>query len=148
MEDKIKMLLNENSNCFEAISKVYDDVLSGKIDIEKIKYFMSPYCKKIQDNLKELKSLYKDDKLRIYCLNGAIRKYFDNHPDIELVRAKELMPSFVKNHIFNKDDPARPGKSLRAFLRKLDKKGRLNEIPYVFADRKKRNINWYFKRIG
>lgn len=78
-------------------------------------------------------------------INNVIKGYFEFNPQILKVRAKDLMPYFIKAGIFNKDH--RNGKPIRDVLRDLDENNQLGMIPYVFPERKAKNTNWFFKRL-
>lgn len=80
-------------------------------------------------------------------INNVIDEYFKSHPEVESVKSLVLMPEFVAAGIFEKDDPKRKGLAIRNVLRDLDKNNQLDQIPFVFPDRKKKNTNWFFKRI-
>ena len=59
--------------------------------------------------------------------------------------AKEFMPLFIENGIFNKD--YREGLPIRKVLRALDTENSLDKIPYVHAERKSKITNWYFRPL-
>lgn len=54
------------------------------------------------------------------------------------------MSYFVKAGIFPKDQKG--GLPIRDILRKLDKEKKLHLIPFVSAERKQVNVNWFFQR--
>ncbi|MEQ8219369.1 MAG: hypothetical protein RH981_14120 [Arenibacter sp.] len=64
----------------------------------------------------------------------------------EKVPAKDLMPLFIKKGIFPKDH--RNGLPIREILRKLDRSHQLHLIPYVYPERKAKNTNWFFAKVG
>lgn len=78
-------------------------------------------------------------------INKVIKTYFEKNSNIQKVLAKDLMPDFIKAGIFNSDQ--RDGLPIRKELRKLDSKKQLSLIPYVLAERKSKNTNWYFVNI-
>lgn len=41
---------------------------------------------------------------RISSINSVLRDYFAKHPQSGMILAKEFMPLFIKNGIFNKDN--------------------------------------------
>lgn len=86
----------------------------------------------------------KPQLTKIELINRLIWDYFKINPNTELIPAKDLMPEFVDAGIFKLD--VKDGKPIRDILRGLDKEGRLNEIPFVHPERKRKNTNWYFKR--
>lgn len=79
---------------------------------------------------------------RIHRINQVLEVYFKHNP--YKIQAKDLMPLFIKNGIFEKDDKDRPGLPIRTLLRKLDKGNELKRIPYIVAERKDKNTNWFF----
>lgn len=83
---------------------------------------------------------------RIHRINQVLEDYFKHNPN--KVQAKELMPLFIKNGIFAKDNKDTPGLPIRNLLRKLNKNNELKRIPYVIAEHKTKNINWYFAPIA
>lgn len=83
---------------------------------------------------------------KIARINQVLEKYFNQHPGSGRIPAKDFMPYFIKEGIFVKDQSN--GLPIRAFLRNLDEKRQLNKIPYVIADRKAANTNWYFAPVG
>lgn len=83
---------------------------------------------------------------RIHRINQVLEDYFKHNPN--KIQAKELMPLFIKNGIFAKDNKDRPGLPIRNLLRKLDKDNKLTRIPYIVAERKDKNTNWFFAPIA
>lgn len=81
---------------------------------------------------------------KINKINQVVKDYFDKNSSVSEIRAKELMPNFVKAGIFTED--VKNGLPLRKILRKLDEQNQLHLIPFVYADRKEKNVNWYFRR--
>lgn len=75
-------------------------------------------------------------------INNAIAAYFVKYPSPSKVAAKDLMPFFIKQGIFEKDH--RNGLPIREILRELDRKKQLHLIPSVLAERKTVNTNWFF----
>lgn len=86
--------------------------------------------------------------VNIKLINQVVKSFFEKHAKEERILAEDLMPNFVKAGVFPSDDFDRPGKPLRDLLRKLDKQNHLHLIPYIYADRKKINTNWYFRRTS
>lgn len=82
------------------------------------------------------------DRNKIYQINKAVSAYFAKYPSTTKVAAKDLMPFFIKEGIFNKDH--RNGLPIREILLELDKKKQLHLIPSVLAEHKKINTNWFF----
>lgn len=82
---------------------------------------------------------------RILRINSVLQDYFIKHPQSGMVLAKEFMPLFIKNGIFNKD--YREGLPIRKVLRALDTENSLDKIPYVHAERKSKITNWYFRPL-
>lgn len=81
---------------------------------------------------------------KISQINAVIKFFFEKNKLTSEILAKELMPNFVKVGIFVED--VKNGLPLRKILRKLDEQNQLHLIPFVYADRKAKNINWYFRR--
>lgn len=88
--------------------------------------------------------MQQEDRAKI--INEAIEKYFRRNTSVSKVMAKDLMPLFIKEGIFEKDH--RSGLPIRNLLRDLDKANQLNLIPSVLAERKLKNTNWYFLKQG
>jgi len=82
---------------------------------------------------------------KITAINEVIKLYFEHFKTQNQVAAKDLMPYFIQAGIFAKDQ--KNGLPIRSVLRDLDKKNQLHLIPYVYADRKSGNTNWFFQRI-
>ena len=81
---------------------------------------------------------------KISQINTVLKSYFDKNVSVSEIRAKDLMPNFVKEGIFVED--VKNGLPLRKILRKLDEQNQLHLIPFVYADRKAKNVSWYFRR--
>ena len=82
---------------------------------------------------------------RISSINSVLRDYFAKHPQSGMILAKEFMPLFIENGIFNEDN--KKGLPIRKVLRALDAENSLNKIPYVHAERKLKITNWYFRPL-
>lgn len=82
---------------------------------------------------------------RIRLINETLAEYYKTHSD--KVPALDFMGRFVKRGIYNKDTDI-PGSPLRKLLRKLDSEHRLNDIPYLIAERKPSITKWYFAPVG
>jgi len=83
---------------------------------------------------------------KIREINEVIDAYFAEHKDVNQVLAKDLMPKFIEADIFPKDCTAR-GLPIREILVKLNSENKLNRIPSVFPDTRKKNTYWYFRRV-
>lgn len=81
-------------------------------------------------------------KERIQKINKALEEYFENSNNPRIVRAKELVGLFIERGAFGQN--ARDGLPLRKFLRMLRDEKKLSAIPYVKADKKGTNTNWFF----
>jgi len=79
---------------------------------------------------------------KIAQINTVLKTYFEMHPTSDRILAKEFMPQFIKAGIFVKDEKG--GLPIRKILRALDKAKQLHRIPFVIAERKPKNTNWYF----
>lgn len=89
-------------------------------------------------------SKYLQSISKIDNINSVIKLYFTQNVLESKISAKDLMPQFINAGIFDKDE--KNGLPIRKILRELDKTNNLSMIPYVFADRKVTNTNWYFQR--
>jgi len=74
-------------------------------------------------------------------INRVLESYFALNKSVSILPAKDLMPYFIKAGIFPKDE--KNGLPIRKILRKLDAAKQLALIPYVVADRKAVNTNWF-----
>lgn len=83
---------------------------------------------------------------KIYEINKAIDEYFKLNQSVDEIRPKDLMPLLIKNGVFEIDH--RNGLPLRKILRELDSRDQLYLIPSLYADRKKTNTYWYFRRYN
>jgi len=79
-------------------------------------------------------------------INKVIKTYFEKNSNIQKILAKDLMPNFINAGIFEADH--RNGLPIRKVLRDLDSKNKLSLIPYVLAERKSVNTNWYFVNVA
>jgi len=75
-------------------------------------------------------------------INEVIKAYFERYKNVQKVQAKELMPDFIKAGVFKSDQKG--GLPIRRLLREFDSNGKLHLIPYVLAERKSVNTNWFF----
>lgn len=83
---------------------------------------------------------------KLFRINQVLERYFQQHPNSGRIMAKDLMPTFIREGVFSKDH--RNGLPIRKVLRELDKKKQLHKIPYVIADRKAVNTNWFFAPVN
>jgi hypothetical protein len=81
---------------------------------------------------------------KIGRIDQIVRDYFDAHPSLKEIAAKELMPLFIEKGIFLKNH--RDGLPIRNLLRDLDAKNKLHLLTHVKVDRKVSNRNWYFSK--
>lgn len=79
---------------------------------------------------------------KIDQINAVLSDYFAKHPTAGLIPAKDFMPQFIRAGIFVKDEKG--GLPIRKILRAFDKAKHLYLIPFVIAERKPKNTNWYF----
>lgn len=79
---------------------------------------------------------------KIHLINSILSEYFANPYNPRKIQAKELMPLFIQKGVFNAD--RKNGLPIRQLLRKLDENNQLGMIPFVLAERKSMNTNWYF----
>ena len=83
---------------------------------------------------------------KITQINQVLKEYFENNSSVKEIPAKDMMPYFILAGVFTKD--SKNGLPIRTLLRKLDEKNELHKIPFVRADRKDVNTNWFFQRNG
>lgn len=81
---------------------------------------------------------------KITQINLVLKTFFENNTTVFEVPAKDVMPEFIKAGIFKQDQ--KNGLPIRKLLRKLDENNQLHLIPYVYADRKAVNVNWFFRK--
>lgn len=79
---------------------------------------------------------------QISLINKILEEYFANPENPRKIKAKELMPRFIECGVFSEDKSK--GLLIRKLLRKLDKENSLDSIPFVLAERKTENTNWFF----
>jgi hypothetical protein len=79
---------------------------------------------------------------KIHRINQVLRDYFAKHKSGSPVPAKQFMTAFIQAGIFTGD--SKEGLPIRTLLRKLDANKQLQHIPYVIAERKQQNTNWFF----
>lgn len=81
---------------------------------------------------------------KISQINQVLKEYFDVNKSVGIIPAKDMMPYFILAGVFEKDN--KNGLPIRAILRRLDANNQLHQIPFVYAERKTANTNWYFQR--
>lgn len=74
----------------------------------------------------------------------VIQSFFEKEKLID-VKPKDLMPILIEKGFFKKDH--RDGLPLRAILRDLDRRDELYLLPQVRADRKEKNVSWFFNEL-
>ena len=77
-------------------------------------------------------------------INQVLQSYFEENKSVKIIPAKDMMPYFILAGVFTKDE--KNGFPVRNVLRRLDKNNQLHLIPYVYAERKNVNTNWFFQR--
>ena len=77
-------------------------------------------------------------------INQVLQSYFEENKGVKSIPAKDMMPYFILAGVFAKDE--KNGLPIRNVLRRLDKNNQLHLIPYVFAERKEVNTNWFFQQ--
>lgn len=80
----------------------------------------------------------------IIKMGYAIQAYLEKEKLIE-AKSKDIMPILVEKGFFKKDH--REGLPLREILRELDSRNELYLLPQVRADRKEKNVSWFFNKI-
>lgn len=83
---------------------------------------------------------------KINQIKLVLKEYFELNKSVSIIPAKDMMPYFILAGIFPADH--RNGLPIRNVLRRLDNKKQLHLIPFVYAERKEVNTNWYFQRNG
>lgn len=78
-------------------------------------------------------------------IDQIVRDYFLQPNAENPVRAKNLMPLFIKKGVFSKDSSSRPGLPIRNLLRELDAANKLMLLLHCEVHRK-RNRQWYFSK--
>lgn len=92
-------------------------------------------------------SIFSEKKLhKIGRIDQVVRDYFEMHPSLSEIPAKELMVTFIEKGIFLKDH--RNGFPIRQLLRELDGAGKLHLIKHTRVVRKDKNRNWYFEKTS
>lgn len=91
-------------------------------------------------------NLEGNSMVKISQINIVIREYFEINKSVNAIPAKDMMSYFILAGIFPKDN--KNGLPIRSILRRLDDKNQLHLIPFVYAERKEVNTNWYFQRSG
>lgn len=81
---------------------------------------------------------------KINQINKVLQEYFELNKSISSIPAKDMMPYFILAGVFEKD--IKNGKPIREVLRRLDAINELHQIPFVHAERKETNTNWFFQR--
>lgn len=81
----------------------------------------------------------------IVRINEVIAEYFNTHNE-DWIAARDMMPALIAAGIFTKD--TKKGLPLRKILRNLDKENKLEEIPFVHAERNEKDTYWYLVREG
>lgn len=84
------------------------------------------------------------DMEKINAINRVVDAFFKANPDVDSIKAKDLMPELMKAGVFTSNH--RDGLPLRNLLRELDSKKELGLIPRLHVERKQTNRNWYFIR--
>jgi hypothetical protein len=76
---------------------------------------------------------------------GYVIQSFLEKKKLNDAKPKDLMPILIEKGFFKKDH--REGLPLREILRELDKRNELYLLPQVRADRKEKNVSWFFNKI-
>lgn len=80
----------------------------------------------------------------IIKMGYTLQAYLEQKKIID-AKPKDLMPILIEKGFFKKDH--REGLPLRALLRDLDRKNKLYLLPQVRADRKAKNVSWFFNAL-
>jgi len=81
---------------------------------------------------------------KISQINKVLKEYFELNKSISIIPAKDMMAYFILAGVFEKD--SKNGLPIRSILRRLDDKNELHKIPFIIAERKNTNTNWFFQR--
>ena len=79
---------------------------------------------------------------RIGRIDQIVRDYFDAHPSLTEIPAKDLMPLFIEKGVFT--IAHRNDLPIREILRELDSTNKLHLLKHVKVARKLKNRGWYF----
>lgn len=74
-------------------------------------------------------------------IKKAVTDYFEVNKEKQ-VQAKELMSFFIKRGIYKSNN--KDGLEIRSFLRLLNKKKGLHNIPQAHFEQKPKNKSWFF----
>ena len=77
----------------------------------------------------------------IIKMGYAIQAFLEKEKLVD-AKPKDLMPILIEKGFFKKDH--RDGLPLREILRDLDRRNELYLLPQVRADRKEKNVSWFF----
>lgn len=84
------------------------------------------------------------EKQEIIKMGYVIQAFLEKQKLID-AKPKDLMPILIENGFFMKDH--REGLPLREILRDLDSRNELYLLPQVRAERKEKNVSWFFNAI-
>lgn len=82
---------------------------------------------------------------RMIIRMGYVIQEFLKKKNLIDAKPKDLMPILIEKGFFIKDN--REGRPLRDILRELDENNTLYFLHQVSADRKDKNVYWYFNAI-
>jgi hypothetical protein len=86
---------------------------------------------------------FSEKKLhKIGRADQVIKEYFSTHPAEKQVQAKKLMPLFVEQGIFYKQN--KDGLQIRLLLRQLEKENEMALLEHAHVVWNAANRNWYF----
>ena len=80
---------------------------------------------------------------RINAINDVLKEFFADSSNPRCIKPKVLMEILVQKGIYNKKDQ-RGGLPLRNLLRELNEENILKAIPYLYVEKKEKNIYWFF----
>ena len=80
---------------------------------------------------------------RINAINDVLKAFFADRSNPRSIKPKVLMEILVQKGIYNKKDQ-RGGLPLRNLLRELNEENILKAIPYLYVEKKEKNIYWFF----
>lgn len=81
---------------------------------------------------------------KIARIDQTVHDYFTQHPAKKEVPARELMPLFIANGVFFKNE--RRGMAIRNLLNRLHTADKLHLLSQCNVVRSEENRHWYFVR--
>lgn len=79
---------------------------------------------------------------QITAINACVTRFFQKHPGIDNIPAKDLMEEFIAAGIFQSNH--QDGLPIRSLLRDLDASNQLHLLPMLRVERMAKNRRWFF----